>query len=72
MNVCVRTMAWLNIVGLLIIFFVGKPEIQALKDDDIQRKSNPDEYTFDPLNLGVKGATLWEQRIEKINLNRAT
>ena len=48
MNVCVRTMAWLNIVGLLIIFFVGKPEIQALKDDDIQRKSNPDEYTFTP------------------------
>ena len=31
-DVGVGLMAWLNIVGLLIIFFMGKPAIKALKD----------------------------------------
>jgi AGCS family alanine or glycine:cation symporter len=47
---------------------MGKPAIKALKDYDIQRKSNPEEYTFDPLKLGIKGATFWERRIEKNKL----
>jgi alanine or glycine:cation symporter, AGCS family len=67
-DVGVGLMAWLNIIGLLIIFFMGKPAIKALKDYDIQRKSNPEEYTFDPLKLGIKGATFWERRIEKNKL----
>lgn len=69
-DIGVGLMAWLNIVGLLIIFFMGKPAIKALKDYDIQRKTNPDDYTFDPLKLGIKGATFWEQKIEKDKLNK--
>ena len=64
-DVGVGLMAWLNIVGLLIIFFMGKPAIKALKDYELQRKSSPEEYSFDPLKLGIKEATFWEKRLEK-------
>jgi AGCS family alanine or glycine:cation symporter len=64
-DVGVGLMAWLNIVGLLIIFFMGKPAIKALKDYELQRKSTPEEYHFDPVKLGIKDATFWEQKLEK-------
>jgi len=63
-DVGVGLMAWLNIVGLLIIFFMGKPAIKALKDYELQRKSQPEEYTFDPLKLGIKDAKFWEDKVE--------
>jgi AGCS family alanine or glycine:cation symporter len=63
-DIGVGLMAWLNIMGLFIIFFLGKPAMKALKDYELQRKGNPDEYTFDPIKLDIKDATFWEKRIE--------
>ena len=69
-DVGVGLMAWLNIVGLLLIFFMGKPAIKALKDYELQRKSQPEEYTFDPLKLGIKDAKFWEDKIESNNKDK--
>jgi len=57
--------AWLNIIGLIIIFFVtGRPTIRALRDYERQQKENAAVYTFDPEKLGIKNATFWEERIK--------
>ena len=56
--------AWLNIIGLLIIFFrAGRPTIRALRDYERQQKEKAAVYTFDPQALGIKHATFWEERI---------
>ena len=56
--------AWLNIIGLLIIFFrAGRPTIRALRDYERQQKEKAAVYTFDPQTLGIKHATFWEERI---------
>ncbi len=56
--------AWLNIIGLLIIFFrAGRPTIRALRDYERQQKEEATVYTFDPQALGIKHATFWEERI---------
>lgn len=55
--------AWLNIVGILIIFFMAKPAIKALNDYEAQQKAGVARYTFDPKKLGIKGAHFWEDRI---------
>ncbi|MBN3563212.1 alanine/glycine:cation symporter family protein [Aliamphritea spongicola] len=64
-DVGVGMMAWLNIVGILIIFFMARPAIKALKDYEAQRKAGVTEYTFDPKKLGIKNAKFWEDRISK-------
>jgi len=64
-DVGVGLMAWLNIVGLLIIFFMGKPALKALKDYEAQRNANKEAYTFNPLKLGIKHATFWENKHNK-------
>ena len=37
-DIGVGMMAWLNIIGILIIFFMAKPAIKALKDYERQQK----------------------------------
>jgi len=64
-DVGVGLMAWLNIIGIIIIFFMSKPAIKALKDYEEQQKANVEQYIFDPKKLGIKNATFWENRIEK-------
>ncbi|MDN3651521.1 alanine/glycine:cation symporter family protein [Thalassotalea ponticola] len=64
-DVGVGLMAWLNIVGLLIIFFVAKPAIKALKDYDRQRKQGIKDVTFDPKSLGIEHAELWEKKLSQ-------
>ncbi|GAA5143896.1 alanine/glycine:cation symporter family protein [Thalassotalea piscium] len=64
-DVGVGIMAWLNIIGILIIFFMSKPAIKALRDYERQQKDNVEVYTFDPKKLGIKNATFWENRINK-------
>lgn len=64
-DIGVGLMAWLNIIGLLIIFFMGKPAIKALKDYEQQLNAKKEVYQFDPLKLGIKGATFWEERIKQ-------
>ena len=57
----VGLMAWLNIIGILILFFMGRPALKALKDYEAQRKAGVKEYTFDPRKLGIKNAHFWEK-----------
>lgn len=66
-DIGVGLMAWLNIVGILIIFFICRPAMKALKDYESQRKQGVKKYSFDPVKLGIKNATFWEQ---KINANK--
>lgn len=56
----VGMMAWLNIAGIIAIFFVGKPAITALKDYERQRKAGVTRYEFKPSTLGIKNAKYWE------------
>lgn len=62
-DVGVGLMAWLNIVGIIIIFFMSKPTMKVLKDYEDQQKAGVTDFTFDPQKLGIKGATYWEKRL---------
>ncbi|EGU59854.1 sodium/alanine symporter [Vibrio nigripulchritudo ATCC 27043] len=64
-DVGVGLMAWLNIVGILIIFFMAKPALKALKDYEEQQKAGVSEYTFNPVKLGIKGADYWEEKYKR-------
>ncbi len=64
-DIGVGMMAWLNIIGIIIIFFMSKPAIKALKDYEAQQKAGVEIYTFDPKKLGIDNATFWEERIAK-------
>jgi AGCS family alanine or glycine:cation symporter len=57
----VGLMAWLNIVGILILFFMGRPALRALKDYEAQRNAGVEKYTFDPKALGIRNADFWEK-----------
>jgi AGCS family alanine or glycine:cation symporter len=63
-DIGVGLMAWINILGILVIFFVSKPAILCLEDYEAQRKLGG-PIGFDPVSLGIKNATFWEQRLEK-------
>jgi AGCS family alanine or glycine:cation symporter len=52
--------AWLNIVAILILFFMSKPAITALRDYEQQRKAGVTNYTFDPEKLGIRNADFWK------------
>ncbi len=54
-------MVWINVIAILIIM---KPAILALKDYEKQKKEGKDPV-FDPIKLGIKGATFWEERNKK-------
>ncbi len=49
-DIGVGIMAWLNIIGILIIFFMSKPALKALKDYERQQQEGVAKYTFDPVN----------------------
>ena len=57
----VGLMAWLNIVGILILFFMGRPALKALKDYEAQRNAGVEKYRFDPKALGIRNAHFWEK-----------
>jgi len=61
-DVGVGIMAWLNIIGILILFLMGSPALKALKDYERQRKEGVSEYTFNPKELGIRNAGFWEKR----------
>ncbi|WP_227429960.1 alanine/glycine:cation symporter family protein [Psychrobacter sp. I-STPA6b] len=64
-DVGVGLMAWLNIVGILVIFFVAKPAMDILKDYEAQLKAGVEHFTFDPAKFGIKNAPYWEERNRK-------
>ncbi|TXD97662.1 alanine:cation symporter family protein [Psychrobacter frigidicola] len=61
-DIGVGLIAWLNIVGILIIFFMARPTMKVLKDYEAQRKAGVTRYTFDPVKIGIKNALYWEER----------
>jgi AGCS family alanine or glycine:cation symporter len=63
-DIGVGMMAWLNIIAILILFFMGKPALKALWDYEKQRKAGVENYTFDPQALGIKNADFWEKKIK--------
>jgi len=65
-DIGVGMMAWLNIIGIIIIFFMSKPAIKALKDYEAQQKAGVKIFTFDPKKLGIDNADFWEERITKV------
>lgn len=60
-DIGVGIMAWLNIIGILILFFMGAPAIKALRDYEAQRKAGVSKYTFDPEKLGIRNADFWKK-----------
>ena len=68
-DIGVGLMAWLNIVAIIIIFFIAKPSIKALKDYEEQKARQKDsvikQYSFDPEKLGIKGADFWLDKKRK-------
>jgi len=61
-DIGVGLMAWLNIVAILILFFMGKPALKALADYERQKKAGVEKYTFDPEALGIKNADFWKNK----------
>jgi len=61
-DIGVGLMAWLNIVGILILFVTGRAAIDALTDYEKQKNAGVEEYTFDPEALNIKGADFWNRR----------
>jgi len=61
-DIGVGLMAWLNIVGILLLYFVGQPALRALRDYEEQRRAGVTEYTFDPEALGIRNADFWSKR----------
>ena len=60
-DIGVGLMAWLNIIGILILFFMGSPAIKALRDYERQKNAGVTKYTFDPESLGIKNADFWKK-----------
>lgn len=63
-DIGVGLMAWLNIIGILIIFFIAKPSIKALADYERQKKLGVETYTFNPKELGIEKADFWQDRLK--------
>ena len=59
-DIGVGLMAWLNIIAILILFFMGKPALKALVDYERQKDAGVESYTFDPDSLGIKNADFWK------------
>jgi AGCS family alanine or glycine:cation symporter len=60
-DIGVGIMAWLNIIGILILFAMGRPAMKALVDYEQQRNAGVSKYTFQPSRLGIKNAGFWEK-----------
>ncbi|QDJ91636.1 alanine/glycine:cation symporter family protein [Acinetobacter haemolyticus] len=63
-DIGVGLMAWINIIGIILTYFIWKPTIKALRDYEQQQKSGVTEFTFDPVKLGIRNATFWEDRLK--------
>lgn len=46
--------AWLNIIGILIMFFMFKPTMRVLKDYEEQKKAGVTGYTLTLSKLALK------------------
>ena len=55
-DIGVGIMAWLNIIGILVLIFMGRPALKALDDYERQKKKGVSLYSFDPDSIGIKNA----------------
>jgi AGCS family alanine or glycine:cation symporter len=64
-DIAVGTMAWLNVIAIIIL---GNTGIKVLKDYEEQQRMGKtlNTFTFDPKKLGIKGADIW-YKINKRN-----
>ena len=60
-DIGVGLMAWLNITGIIILLFMGRPALKALRDYERQKKAGTTIYTFNPESLGIKNADFWKK-----------
>lgn len=60
-DIGVGTMAWINIIAILLLF---PKAIRALRDYERQKKTGK-EPVFDPKSLNIKGADFWEEKLEE-------
>lgn len=58
----VGIMAWLNIIGILVIFVLARPAMKALRDYEKQEAQGVKDFTFNPTALGIKNARFWENK----------
>ena len=65
-DIGVGLMAWLNIVGILIL---QKPALKALKDFERQQKQGI-EPVFNPEELGIRNADYWQVRYDTATLQQ--
>jgi AGCS family alanine or glycine:cation symporter len=56
-DIGVGSMAWLNVIAILLL---TKPALKVLKDYEDQKKQGKDPV-FDPVKLGIKDADFWEK-----------
>lgn len=63
-DIGVGLMAWLNIIGILVI---QVPALKVLKDYEAQRKQGIEEPIFDPASVGIQNADFWEKRVADTN-----
>lgn len=56
-DVGVGSMAWLNIIAILLL---TKPTLKILRDYEAQLKDGKDPV-FDPVKLGIENADFWEK-----------
>ena len=63
-DIGVGLMAWLNIVAILVLFFMGKPALKVLKDYEAQKNAGVEKYTFDPEALGIRNADFWKNNTD--------
>lgn len=56
-DIGVGSMAWLNIIAILLL---SKPALRVLKDYEKQKKQGKDPV-FNPADVGIKNADFWEK-----------
>lgn len=54
-------MTWLNLIGMLAIFFLSNPALKALGDYESQLKSAKAAIAFNPIELGISNADFWSK-----------
>ena len=69
-DIGVGLMAWVNVLGILLIFFMYKPTMRCLRDFEQQKKAGG-PITFDPVKLGITNATFWEKRLAQQKAQQA-
>jgi AGCS family alanine or glycine:cation symporter len=64
-DIGIALMAWFNMVGMLLIYFIANPALKALSDYEDQRQRKLTKYSFDPAHLGITNAEFWQNRLNE-------